>query len=156
MSTIKEYEAIYETFNKYAEEFQENPKTTKQIDPKFIKIEKESLKKSIEEKEKKNISEFKNINKSNPIYDLAKNPKEQSDLKPKIEKLIESWNRVISKLENIKAPNKIQESAKSLKKDLIDHLKSLQKSKPKFNQEKRNQILEKLKQGKERNRGRER
>ncbi|SFV68204.1 hypothetical protein MNB_SV-13-1644 [hydrothermal vent metagenome] len=142
MSTIKEYEAIYETFNKYAKEFQENPKTTKQIDPKFIQIEKANLKKSIEEKEKKNLSEPKNINKS--------------DLKPKIEKLIESWNRVISKLENIKAPNQIQESAKSLKKDLIDHLKSLQKSKPKFNQEKRNQILEKLKQGKERDRGKER
>jgi len=142
MSTIKEYEAIYKTFNKYAKEFQENPKTTKQIDPKFIQIEKANLKKSIEEKEKKNLSEPKNINKS--------------DLKPKIEKLIESWNRVISKLENIKAPNQIQESAKSLKKDLIDHLKSLQKSKPKFNQEKRNQILEKLKQGKERDRGKER
>jgi len=142
VSTIKEYEAIYETFNKYAKEFQENPKTTKQIDPKFIQIEKANLKKSIEEKEKKNLSEPKNINKS--------------DLKPKIEKLIESWNRVISKLENIKAPNQIQESAKSLKKDLIDHLKSLQKSKPKFNQEKRNQILEKLKQGKERDRGKER
>lgn len=53
MSTIKEYEAIYETFNKYAKEFQENPKTTKQIDPKFVKTEKENLKKSIEEKEKK-------------------------------------------------------------------------------------------------------
>ncbi|NEW59905.1 hypothetical protein GSY74_01300 [Sulfurovum sp. bin170] len=156
MSTIKEYEAMYETFNKYAKEFQENPKTTKQIDPKFIKIEKGSLKKSIEEQEKKNLSELKNINKSNPIYDLAKNPKEQSDLKPKVEKLIESWNRVISKLENIKAPNKIQESAKSLKKDLIDHLKSLQKPKQKFDQERRNQVLEKLKQGKERNRGRER
>jgi len=148
MSTIKEYEAIYETFNKYAKEFQENPKTTKQIDPKFVKLEKENLKKGIEEKEKKNLSEFKNINKSNP--------KEQSDLKPKIEKLIESWNRVISKLENIKAPNKIQESAKSLKRDLVDHLKSLQKSKLNFNQEKRNQILEKLKQGKERSKGRER
>jgi len=148
MSTIKEYEAIYETFNKYAKEFQENPKTTKQIDPKFVKLEKENLKKGIEEKEKKNVSEFKNINKNNP--------KEQSDLKPKIEKLIESWNRVISKLENIKAPNKIQESAKSLKRDLVDHLKSQQKSKPNFNQEKRNQILEKLKQGKERSKGRER
>ena len=145
MSTIKEYEAIYETFNKYAKEFQENPKTTKQIDPKFVKLEKKDLKKGIEEKEKKNLSEFKNINKSNP--------KEQSDLKPKIEKLIENWNRVISKLENLKAPNKVQESAKSLKRDLVDHLKSQQKSKTNFNQEKRNQILEKLKQGKERNIG---
>ena len=148
MSTIKEYEAIYETFNRYAKEFQENPKTTKQIDPKFVKLEKENLKKDIEKKEKKNLSELKNINKSNP--------KEQSDLKPKIEKLIENWNRVISKLENIKAPNKIQESAKSLKRDLVDHLKSQQKSKANFNQEKRNQIMEKLKQGKERSRGRER
>ena len=148
MSTIKEYEAIYETFNKYAKEFQENPKTTKQINPKFVKLEKKDLKKGIEEKEKKNLSEFKNINKSNP--------KEQSDLKPKIEKLIENWNRVISKLENLKAPNKVQESAKSLKRDLVDHLKSQQKSKTNFNQEKRNQILEKLKQGKERNIGRER
>lgn len=145
MSTIKEYEAIYETFNKYAKEFQENPKTTKQINPKFVKLEKKDLKKGIEEKEKKNLSEFKNINKSNP--------KEQSDLKPKIEKLIENWNRVISKLENLKAPNKVQESAKSLKRDLVDHLKSQQKSKTNFNQEKRNQILEKLKQGKERNIG---
>ncbi len=148
MSTIKEYEAIYETFNKYAKEFQENPKTTKQIDPKFVKLEKENLKKDIEKKEKKNLSELKNINKSNP--------KEQSDLKPKIEKLIENWNRVISKLENIKAPNKIQESAKSLKRDLVDHLKSQQKSKANFNQEKRNQIIEKLKQDKERSIGRER
>lgn len=148
MSTIKEYEAIYETFNKYAKEFQENPKTTKQIDPKFVKLEKENLKKDIEKKENKNLSELKNINKSNP--------KEQSDLKPKIEKLIENWNRVISKLENIKAPNKIQESAKSLKRDLVDHLKSQQKSKANFNQEKRNQIIEKLKQGKERSIGRER
>lgn len=123
MSTIKEYEAIYETFNRYAKEFQENPKTTKQIDPKFVKLEKENLK---------------------------------SDLKPKIEKLIENWNRVISKLENIKAPNKIQESAKSLKRDLVDHLKSQQKSKANFNQEKRNQIIEKLKQDKERSIGRER
>ena len=145
MSTIKEYEAIYETFNKYAKEFQDNPKTTKQINPKFVKLEKKDLKKGIEEKEKKNLSEFKNINKSNP--------KEQSDLKPKIEKLIENWNRVISKLENLKAPNKVQESAKSLKRDLVDHLKSQQKSKTNFNQEKRNQILEKLKQGKERNIG---
>jgi len=148
MSTIKEYEAIYETFNRYAKEFQENPKTTKQIDPKFVKLEKENLKKDIEKKENKNLSELKNINKSNP--------KEQSDLKPKIEKLIENWNRVISKLENIKAPNTIQESAKSLKRDLVDHLKSQQKSKANFNQEKRNQIMEKLKQGKERSRGRER
>jgi len=156
MSTIKEYEAIYETFNKYAKEFQENPKTTKQIDPKFVKTEKENLKKSIEEKEKKSLSQLKNTDKGNPLYDLAKNPKEQSDLKPKIEKLIESWNRVISKLENIKAPNKIQESAKSLKKDLVDHLKSLQKPKQKFDQERRNKVLEKLKQGKERSKGRER
>lgn len=148
MSTIKEYEAIYETFNRYAKEFQENPKTTKQIDPKFVKLEKENLKKDIEKKENKNLSELKNINKSNP--------KEQSDLKPKIEKLIENWNRVISKLENIKAPNKIQESAKSLKRDLVDHLKSQQKSKANFNQEKRNQIIEKLKQDKERSIGRER
>ena len=156
MSTIKEYEAIYETFNKYAKEFQENPKTTKQIDPKFVKTEKENLKKSIEEKEKKSLSQLKNTDKGNPLYDLAKNPKEQSDLKPKIEKLIESWNRVISKLENIKAPNKIQGSAKSLKKDLVDHLKSLQKPKQKFDQERRNKVLEKLKQGKERSKGRER
>ena len=83
----------------------------------------------------------------------SKISKEQSDLKPKIEKLIENWNRVISKLENLKAPNKVQESAKSLKRDLVDHLKSQQKSKTNFNQEKRNQILEKLKQGKERNIG---
>ena len=148
MSTIKEYEAIYETFNRYAKEFQENPKTTKQIAPKFVKLEKENLKKDIEKKENKNLSELKNINKSNP--------KEQSDLKPKIEKLIENWNRVISKLENIKAPNTIQESAKSLKRDLVDHLKSQQKSKANFNQEKRNQIIEKLKQDKERSIGRER
>lgn len=148
MSTIKEYEAIYKTFNRYAKEFQENPKTTKQIDPKFVKLEKENLKKDIEKKENKNLSELKNINKSNP--------KEQSDLKPKIEKLIENWSRVISKLENIKAPNTIQESAKSLKRDLVDHLKSQQKSKANFNQEKRNQIIEKLKQDKERSIGRER
>ena len=64
MSTIKEYEAIYETFNRYAKEFQENPKTTKQIDPKFVKLEKEDLKKGIEKKEKKNLSEFKNIKRA--------------------------------------------------------------------------------------------
>ncbi|HHH51212.1 MAG TPA: hypothetical protein ENK76_02450 [Campylobacterales bacterium] len=123
MSVIKEYESIYEIFNQYAKEFQNNPKTTKQIDPKFINIEKESIK------------------------------TEQSNLNPKIDKLMENWNKLISKLENIKAPNQIQESAKSVKKDLIDHLKSIQKPKQKFDQERRNQVLEQLKQGKEKNRG---
>jgi len=136
MSTIKEYESIYEMFNQYAKGFQENPKTTKQIDPKFIRAKKENIKKDIEVE--------KNINK------------EQGDLKPKIDKLIDNWNKIISKLENIKAPNQIQESAKSVKKDLIDHLKSLQKPKQKFDQDRRNQVLEKLKQGKEKNRGVER
>lgn len=123
MSVIKEYESIYEIFNQYAKEFQNNPKTTKQIDPKFINIEKESIK------------------------------TEQSNLNPKIDKLMENWNKLISKLENIKAPNQIQESAKSVKKDLIDYLKSIQKPKQKFDQERRNQVLEQLKQGKEKNRG---
>jgi len=136
MSTIKEYESIYEMFNQYAKGFQENPKTTKQIDTKFIRAKKENIKKDIEVE--------KNINK------------EQGDLKPKIDKLIDNWNKIISKLENIKAPNQIQESAKSVKKDLIDHLKSLQKPKQKFDQDRRNQVLEKLKQGKEKNRGVER
>ena len=126
MSAIKDYESIYEIFNQYAKEFQENPKTTKQIDPKFINVEKENVK------------------------------TEQSDLNHKIDKLIDNWNKLISKLENIKAPNQIQESAKSIKKDLINHLKSIEKPKQKFDQERRNQILEQLKQGREKNRGVER
>jgi hypothetical protein len=100
----------------------------------------------------------------------------------KIDILIDNWNRVVAKLENFKAPENIQESAKKIKENLteklhklninkiqitkdarvtnskkeiqsIDKFSNSNSQKQKFNQEKRNKILEKLKQNRERDRG---
>jgi hypothetical protein len=120
---------MYELFNKYIEQYKENSKNAQIVEKKILET---NYQKKITEENIKNLD------------------------KGKIDRLVDNWNKTIAKLENIKAPQKIQESAKEMRKDLIDHIKSLQKSKPKFNEAKRNQILEKLKQDKEKSRGRER
>jgi len=129
-TTFNHYESLYSTFNQYAVEYQKNPKA-----------EQPNINREIDKKD---------INKFNKIEKEQKEPQklEQS----KVDKLLESWNKLIAKLENIKAPQKTQESAKSIRKDLIDKLKSLQKTKPKFNEKIRNQVLEKLQQGREQSR----
>ncbi len=121
-TTFNHYKSLSNTFNQYAVAYQKNPKTEQPI------INRDKYKEKIEEIDKK---EPQKIDQS------------------KVDKLLESWNRLIAKLENIKAPQKTQESAKNIRKDLIDKMKSLQKTKPKFNEKIRNQILERLKQGRE-------
>ena len=169
MIAVNEFESIHGIFNRYAEQYKDNPKTARFVNPKFIAIGKENIPKSAEVIEKKNIQEFKIIDRDHKLlYNSQENPKisakatiqEKTDLKnwdkSKIDKLVENWNRVVAKLENIKAPQTIQESAKNIKKDLINQLKSLQKNKPKFNEQKRKQVLENLQKGKEKNKGVER
>jgi hypothetical protein len=120
---------MYELFNKYAQQYKENSKNAQIVEKKILETNYQ-----------------KKITKEN-IQNLDKS---------KIDKLVDNWNKTIAKLENIKAPQKIQESAKEMRKDLIDQIKSLKKSKPKFNEVKRNQVLEKLKQDREKSRGMER
>jgi len=156
---VNEYDFLQKTFNRYATQYRDKSKGVKLIEPSLIQKSKESILQTIDTIDKLKVDKFTIVNKEMEIlYKQNKNYKQKPkdiiekkiDLKnwnkPKIDKLIESWNRVISKLENIKAPEKIQESAKNIKKDLIDLVKSLQKTKPKLNQQKRDQILEKLKQ----------
>lgn len=121
-TTFNHYKSLSNTFNQYAVAYQKNPKIEQPI------INRNKYKEKIEEIDKK---EPQKIDQS------------------KVDKLLESWNKLIAKLENIKAPQKTQESAKNIRKDLIDKMKSLQKTKPKFNEKIRNQILERLKQGRE-------
>jgi len=169
MLAVNEFESLEGVFNRYALQYEHNSKEARFVDPSFIKESKESILESIDTIDKLNVNKFTIVNRDMDIlYDQSKNyqqsPKkiiqEKTDLKnwdkSKIDKLVENWNRVVAKLENIKAPQTIQESAKNIKKDLIDQLKSLQKNKPKFNEQKRNQVLEKLQKGKEKNKGIER
>jgi len=126
------------------------------------------------------------FNPNNPKLSAKETIIKQTDLKnwdrEKIDILIDNWNRVVAKLENFKAPENIQESAKKIKENLteklhklninkiqitkdarvtnskkeiqsIDKFSNSNSQKQKFNQEKRNKILEKLKQNRERDRG---
>lgn len=169
MLAVNEFESLEGVFNRYAMQYQHNSKEARFVDPSLVLESKDSILQSIDSIDKLKIDKFTIVNREMEIlYDQNKSYQqsakeiiqEKTDLKnwdkSKIDKLVENWDKVLTKLENIKAPQTIQESAKHIKKDLIEQLKSLQKNRPKFNEQKRNQVLEKLEKGKEKNIGIER
>ena len=139
MVAVNEYESLQGVFNRYAFQYANNSKDARFVDPSFVKESSLSILESAATIEKMDIKEFKIVNRDMEVLFDSTSPvknksaketlKEHIDIrtwdKDKVAQLKNDWDNVINKLENIKAPEKVIESAKSTKSDLLNHLKQI-------------------------------
>jgi len=67
MIEVNEYKSLHGVFNRYAKQFEDNPKTARFVNPRFISIGKEDILKSIDVIKKQKIDEFKIINRDHTV-----------------------------------------------------------------------------------------
>jgi len=142
MIAVNKYESLHGIFNRYAEQYLNNPATARFVNPKFIEIGKQQILKSVEVISSKNINRFTIIDRDrNILYDSNihkdKSPvaimKDSTNLKnwnqDKRDKLLNNFEKVIQKLKDYKAPQNIIDMAKDIQKDLILEIKNIKSKK---------------------------
>jgi len=138
MIAVNEYESLQGVYNRYAKQYEDNPTTARFVDPKFIMIGKPAIIESAEILHKKNINEFKIVDRNHKLLYNSKIDKNQlpseiikisTDLKnwnqEKINQIKKDWDKLIVTLKEVKVPITIVQSAKEIQKNMNNEIKEL-------------------------------
>lgn len=138
MVAVNQYESLQGVFDRYANQFENNSKEARFVNPNLVKETSTSIKESAAIIDKfSDIKDFKIVDRDmNIIYDkghtkgTAKESYENfTNIKnwepKKVEQLKENWDKIIEKLGKIDAPAKVIESAKEIKNDLNSYVKEI-------------------------------
>jgi len=142
MLAVNEYESLHGVYNRYAKQYETNPATARFVDPKFIMAGKLAIVESAKMLDRKNIDEFKIVDRDHKLLYNSKIDKQKLPStvienstnmanwnKEKINALKNNWDKVIVNLESIKVPEKVLQSAKTIKKDLFSQVQEISQKK---------------------------
>lgn len=142
MVAVNKYESLQGIYDRYANQYESNSKEARFVDPKLIEDANISIRDSAAVVDNLEVKQFKIVDrKMETVFDSTKDIKgtakekleEHTNLRnwspEKLDTLKQNFERVVQKLEDVKAPKEIIDSAKTTQNSLKTEIKDIQQSK---------------------------
>jgi len=141
MVAVNKYESLQGVYNRYAKQYEINPKEARFVDPKLVNDASISIAKSADVIDKLDVKQFKIVDRNmDVVFDSTQDTKgtakekleNHTDLKnwtpEKLDTLKQNFAKSVDRLTEVKAPQEVINSAKSDQSSLYTQIKDIKQT----------------------------